>query len=288
MRSLTRELRKLHILAGMIQEQITLVRDSYNARFDHLARSIAPDVFAPAAAWYDHFLNLALATIIKAPVQYELEASGLSPQIETYDEWLQLLRQRPGHGGTAILPIHTKAHSCYAGCEGATGRSMSAMVSPNQEWIPEEWEAIQSFGVAKVSLEKLRDDLVYLDMTGIPDKVAAPIRARQKGLAKLFHKERQEMEEDNMGSTEDMAEIDLEKIDDELALSKLARNTKHLQSRLTAIEQFVVTPSSQYISVWEIFRRVYCVAGHAPLSSHCDGNLPCASKTDTQQLHYQT
>ena len=133
-RSFIRELRRLHILDGTVQEQITLLRESYSARFDSLASSIAPDVFAPAAAWYDHFINLELATTIKAPVQYEMEASGLPPQIEMYDEWLQLLRRRPGDGGTAILAIHTKTHPCYA---GATGRSMPAMGSTNKEWIPE-------------------------------------------------------------------------------------------------------------------------------------------------------
>ena len=40
--------------------------------------------------------------------------------------------------------------------------------------------------------------------------------------------------------TEDMAEIDVREIDEDLLLSKLAGNTKHLQSRLTAIEQCVV------------------------------------------------
>ena len=86
------QLRQLSIL-GLVQVQITLLRESYNARFDHLARSIAPEAIAPAALWYDHFINLALASIIRTTVNYEMDEEGVPPTYTTYNDWLQLLRR---------------------------------------------------------------------------------------------------------------------------------------------------------------------------------------------------
>ena len=171
-RSFVRNLRKLHILDGHVQEQMTLLGESYNARFDHLARSIAPETLAPAAAWHDHLVNLALASIIKEPVKTPMKTTGFPPQIGRYDGWLQLLSRKPGDGGTAILPIHTKSHACFA---AATGRGMHALGKTEQKWLPEEWETVEQFTTAHGSMEKVRDDLLDLDMEGLPDKVAQPI-----------------------------------------------------------------------------------------------------------------
>ena len=78
------QLRKLAILEGLIQEQITLLRESYNARFDHLARSIAPETIAPVALWYDHFINLALVSIIRTTVNSEMDEERVPLTYTTY------------------------------------------------------------------------------------------------------------------------------------------------------------------------------------------------------------
>ena len=115
----------VHIFHGMTQEQLTLLRESYNARFDHLARSIAPEALAPAALWYDHFINIPLANIVQKPLNCKHTATGLPPRFESYDMCLQLLRQKAGDGGTAIMALHQKLHSCFA---GATARSIGKLL----------------------------------------------------------------------------------------------------------------------------------------------------------------
>ena len=82
LRTFVHELYHIRILHGMTQEQPTLLLESYNLRFDHLERSIAPDTLAPAAPaalWYDHFINIALANIVQEPLDYKHTATGLPP-----------------------------------------------------------------------------------------------------------------------------------------------------------------------------------------------------------------
>ena len=79
--------------------------------------------------------------------------------------------------------------------------------------------------------------------------------------------------------TEDMAEIDVREIDDELALSKLAGNTKHLQSRLTAIELYVVNTKltvSLYEKSFDESTALQPCTSQQPLRRQ----LTCANKTD--------
>ena len=133
------ELQRLHILDGMTQEQITLLRESYNARFDHLARSITPEVLTPAAFWDDQFVNLTIANITEEAVTYKLSTNDLPPSYESCDTYLQMVRRKPGDGGIGIMPLHTKLHSCFA---GATMRSMSALAKANPKWLPHNWQKL--------------------------------------------------------------------------------------------------------------------------------------------------
>ena len=64
-----------------------------------------------------------------------------------------------------MLPVHTKVHSCYA---GATARSMHAIVKFDQALLPSEWEKLERFDTAQLCLNKLREELLGLDMSTIP------------------------------------------------------------------------------------------------------------------------
>ena len=127
LREFVRELHHLHILHGLTQEQLTLLRESYNARFDHRARSLAPDVLKPAALWYDHFINIALGNIMVETVNYNFSPNGLPPSFEAYDPFLMLLRQKPGDGGTAITSLHSKLHSCLCWGDGKVNGATSQL-----------------------------------------------------------------------------------------------------------------------------------------------------------------
>ena len=144
---------------------------------------VAPQTIAPAAVWYDHFVNLALASIIRTEVKYELDDTGLPPTYATYDDWLKQLRRKPGEGGTAMLPIHTKAHSCYA---GATARSMHYLNQIDQAWLPNDWQHLDRFQIAQISDNALRDHLLAIDMSNIPENAAEALEKWQSSLTKVF------------------------------------------------------------------------------------------------------
>ena len=238
------ELQRLHILDGVTQEQVPVLRESYNARFDHLARSITPEVLAPAAFWYDHFVNLTIANIIKEAVTYKLSANDLPPSYESYDTYLQMLRRKPGDGGIGMMPLHTKLHSCFA---GATGRSMSALAKANPEWLPHNWVDISRFATAESSFVKLREGLQQLDLSSLPETVAQPMRVRQKGLTGNFYpKKDEETENANEESVEQDDDTDEDQGGDQEAevenatLVAIAGNNIKIQSQLTTVERFLI------------------------------------------------
>ena len=119
-----------------------------------------------------------IANIIKEKVAYKIGKSGLPPGHASYDTYVQMLRRKPGDGGIGIMPIHTKLHSCFA---GATGRSMSALVKANPNWLQHNWIDITRFAAAEESFAHLREDLQNLDLTSFPTKVVQPMNARKKG-----------------------------------------------------------------------------------------------------------
>ena len=55
-------------------------------------------------------MNLTIANSIKEAVTYKLSTNDLPPSYESYDTYLQMLRRKPGDGGTGIMPLHTKLH----------------------------------------------------------------------------------------------------------------------------------------------------------------------------------
>ena len=152
-----RELHHLHILHGRTQEQLTLLRESYNARFDHLARSLPPDVLKPAALCYDHFIKIPLRNTIAETVNYNFSPIDLPPGFEAYDQFLRLLRQKPGDGGTAITFLHSKLHSFHP---EATARSTVQLVNSNPDWLGENWHKVGA--IAQEASKTTSNLLTYL------------------------------------------------------------------------------------------------------------------------------
>ena len=243
-REFVSELRRLHIMDGLTQEQITLLRESYNSRFDHLARTINPEVLAPAAFWYDHFINKMLASVIKEPINYKIRQDGCPPEYGSYDSYLQLLRRKPGDGGIGITPLHTKLHSCFA---GATGRATTAWRKKIPKWLPHNWVELPRFAVAQASFERLCEGLMDLDLSHLPEKVAETVSKRQGTLKKSLKKrgspvdggyETQEVETNEvMPSVEEDAVAEKEDVVPQLFA--IAGNNTKLQSQLTTVERFV-------------------------------------------------
>ena len=79
-----------------------------------------------------------------------------------------------------------------------------------------------------------RDALLDLDVEGLPDKVAQAVRKRQQCPAKLFTKEDESEEGD------DVDKVEREELEDEISLRVLAGISKNLQSGFTTIENFIV------------------------------------------------
>ena len=99
----------------MTQEQITPLRESYNARFDRLALSVKPEVLAPAAFWYDHFMNIIMiANIVK-----EKSCTRLVKVVCLQDMHHMILISKccgaSLDGGIGIMPLHAKLPSCFGG-----------------------------------------------------------------------------------------------------------------------------------------------------------------------------
>ena len=96
---------------------------------------------------------------------------------------LKLLRRKPGDGGTAIPPLHTKLHSCFS---GATSRSMASLLKQKPLWLPENWQDCPRFATADASVAKLREGLKALDLSLLPQDVSKKLEERRRQIAKVF------------------------------------------------------------------------------------------------------
>ena len=82
-----------------------------------------------------------------------------------------------------MLPIHTKAHSCYA---GATAPSMHYLNQIDQALLPNGWQHLDRFQTAQISINALRVHLMAIEMSNILEKVEEPLKKTKSSLTNLY------------------------------------------------------------------------------------------------------